>query len=600
MTFRKPWQAPRCSLALLSLPIAVISGAFWLLVVPASAAIKPNPHAAAAVQKTLAAEPKGGAASRDQQLAKVIESAPDYSPARWAAGYVEQDGKWMKFDSLPEGDAKNEKVVEYRRLRDQAPDTAEGQLKLANWCRQHSLKEQERAHLLRVLDFEPNRTDLRERLGMVHVGGVWMLPREARQAAARGKQAVADLKHWLPKVEKFRAALEGPAGRVRDLAMEHVRAIRDPSAIVALETVLAPSSDDAGAAVADALAAMKRPEASIALARLAAFSESSDTTDAARAKLKTLPRDHFVPAMLASLVVPGATQTTITSDRYGRLLFQQAFAYEGADRKQVAVFDNVYRIYSAYGRRRRAGSDGVLAASALGSAETAGRSIAADAQNRRIERTNARIIDTLRDVTGQTLSADPHAWWQWWNDVNEIVPVGDKQTDVTYVVEERALPSFETRARPHCSCLIAGTPIWTDRGLVAVDKMQVGDRVLAQDPASGELCYKPVLRTTVRPRAPLIHITLPDETIVASGGHPFWVAGQGWVNASHLQPEMLIHTVTGAVPIEKVELEENGKQPVFNLVVEDFHNYFAGKSHLLLHDITPREPTLGPVPGWQE
>jgi hypothetical protein len=63
---------------------------------------------------------------------------------------------------------------------------------------------------------------------------------------------------------------------------------------------------------------------------------------------------------------------------------------------------------------------------------------------------------------------------------------------------------------------------------------------------------------------------------------------------------MLIHTVTGTVPIEKIEIEENGQQPVYNLVVEDFHDYFAGKSHLLLHDITPREAAPGPVPGWQE
>ncbi len=46
---------------------------------------KANSEAAAQVQKTLAAEPKGGKTSRDEQLVKAIETAPDYSPARWAA-----------------------------------------------------------------------------------------------------------------------------------------------------------------------------------------------------------------------------------------------------------------------------------------------------------------------------------------------------------------------------------------------------------------------------------------------------------------------------------------------------------------------------------
>ncbi len=578
-----------CSRVLRNLPAVIIMGTATLLpAVPTVAADKPAPRAAAMVQKTLAAEVVGGAVSRDGQLAKVIELEPDYAPARWAAGYVEQGEKWVKFDSVINDD-QNGTLTDYRRLRDATPDNADGQLKLANWCHQHGLKEQERAHLLRALDFDPNNAELRQRLGMVQIGGVWMQPREARRAAARGKQALVDLKHWLPKVEKFRTALGGPAGRLRDLAAEHVRGIRDPSAIVALETVLAPSSDEAGLAAVDALAAMKRPDAAIALARLATFSDSSEITDAAQAKLKTLPLDYFVPAMLSSLVAPGAPVSRIASDRYGRLLFQQAFVYEGADRKQVVVFDSVYRTTN--------GSDAILAASELGSATTALRTAAVDARNRQFERTNNRIIETLRAVTGQALSAEPSAWWTWWNEANEIAVVGDKQTEVTFIVEETTVRT----PRPfHHSCLIAGTPIWTDRGPVAVDKMHVGDRVLARDPGSGELAYKPVLRTTVRPRSALIHILLPDEKVVASGGHPFWVVGQGWVNARHLEPEMRIYTITGTAPVRSIEIEEQGGQPVYNLVVEDFHNYFAGNSHLLLHDITPREPALGPVPGWKD
>jgi len=151
---------------------------------------------------------------------------------------------------------------------------------------------------------------------------------------------------------------------------------------------------------------------------------------------------------------------------------------------------------------------------------------------------------------------------------------------------------------PH-SCLIAGTPIWTDRGPVAVEKMEVGDRVLARDPVSGELAYKSVLGTTIRQRAALVNISLADETIVASGGHPFWVVGQGWVNARHLEPDMRIYTTTSTAAVNSIKIDEAGGQPVYNLIVEEFHNYFAGNSHLLLHDPTPREPTLGPVPGWQ-
>jgi len=587
MSYENRFKAFCTPSVLLKLPTVIALGmAGGLPANVASAADKAAPRAAQMVQETFAEEAQGAAASRDGRLAKIIEMDPDYAPARWAAGYVEQDGKWVKFDSPANEAEGNESLVEYRQLRAETSDDADGQLKLANWCHQHSLKEQERAHLLRALDFAPNNSELRKRLGMVQLGGVWIQPAEARRAAARGKQAAADLKRWTPKMEKFRTALSGPAGRMRELAAEHVRAIRDPSAILALETVLAPSSDEAGLAVVDALAAMHRPEAAIALARLASFSDSSETVDAAQTKLKTLAMDYYVPAMLSSLIAPEA-QTLVTS-RYGRLLFQQAFVFEGANRKQAVVFDNLYRT--------NGGSGDVLMASEIGTATTAMRIAAVDSRNRQFERTNKRIIETLREVTGQTLSADPKAWWTWWNDINEIAIVGEKQTEITYVVEETIVqipPPY------HHSCLIAGTPVWTDRGPVAVDKMQVGDRVLARDPASGELAYKPVLRTTVRPRSALIHVSLDDETIVASGGHPFWVAGKGWVNARHLEPDMRIYTISGTTPVKGIRVEEEGGQPVYNLIVEDFHNYFAGNSHLLLHDITPREPAPGPVPGWQ-
>lgn len=547
----------------------------------------------------LAAEAKGGASARDRELARLIESAPDYAPARWAAGYVEGDGKWLRFNEWSKRDLENDELAEYWQMRDNLPDTAEGNLKLANWCREHGLREQERVHLLRVLDFEPDRVDLRRRAGMVEVGGIWMSPQEARQAAARGKQAAVNLKHWLPKVERMRSAVNGPEGRLRDLALENVRGIRDVSAIVALETVLAPSSDDAGAAVVDALSAMKRPEAAIALARLGTFSQSSDTTDAARDKLRTLPRDYFVPAMLSSLVIPSTRENRVVFNRYGRLIFEQAFLYERSDRKIASVFDNVYQEWQWWGVGQVRGAP-LLAASTLGSARAAQRTIAFDAVNRQIERTNRRIIETLNAVTAQKLPADPSAWWNWWDYVNETVASGKKPTQVAYYEEDTLLANYQPPPQRHCACLIAGTPILTDHGPVAVDQVKVGDRVLAQDSVSGELAYKPVLRTTVRPRAPLIHISLADETIVASGGHPFWISGQGWVNARQLQPGMLVHTVTGTLRVENTKIEEEGKSPVYNLVVEDFHNYFAGTGQLLLHDITPREPALGPVPGWKE
>ena len=64
------------------------------------------------------------------------------------------------------------------------------------------------------------------------------------------------------------------------------------------------------------------------------------------------------------------------------------------------------------------------------------------------------------------------------------------------------------RMRPLGDCLLAGTPVWTASGPARVEEIQVGDLVLSQHPGTGELAYKPVLKTTVRPPGPLVEMSV--------------------------------------------------------------------------------------------
>ena len=98
---------------------------------------------------------------------------------------------------------------------------------------------------------------------------------------------------------------------------------------------MAPSSDNAGLAVVEALAGMDRPEADISLARLASFSRSEDVADAAKTRLKKRPLYHFVPAMLGSLV---ATFGRTDHDRLRRSLWPVAVPpgiHAGGNRSQT-------------------------------------------------------------------------------------------------------------------------------------------------------------------------------------------------------------------------------------------------------------------------
>jgi hypothetical protein len=232
-------------------------------------------------------------------------------------------------------------------------------------------------------------------------------------------------------------------------------------------------------------------------------------------------------------------------------------------------------------------------------------------QNRMIEALNERICQALAVATERNLARTPEAWWSWWDSENEVALATEKSTDQRYLQEYRtyedAAPINYTPASSgrgstpyptRVECFVAGTPVWTITGLVAIEKIQIGDRVLSQHPDTGELAFQPILQTSRRPPEKLVKVRLAtryEETIEGSGGHPLWVAGEGWVKLRQLKSGQVLHGVDGSTVISDVE--EGSTQPTFNLVVAEFHTYVVGETRILCHDNTPRRPTSALVPG---
>ena len=224
--------------------------------------------------------------------------------------------------------------------------------------------------------------------------------------------------------------------------------------------------------------------------------------------------------------------------------------------------------------------------------------------NDRASKVNAPIAEALNDITDQQLQSDAKVWWDWWDNYNEM-RYGDKpvvQTNQTYTFVDYMLPNERPNGpwygpsygSAH-SCFAAGTPVWTVNGPRPIEGIAVGDLVLAQDPATGELAYKAVLRTTVAPPADLVTVIAGEDRLVCTTGHCFWVPGHGWVHASKLDTPMPLHKVAGAAAVSQVG--RGPKEAAYNLVVADFNTYFVGKEKLLVHDVTLPAPTTAEVPG---
>ena len=113
---------------------------------------------------------------------------------------------------------------------------------------------------------------------------------------------------------------------------------------------------------------------------------------------------------------------------------------------------------------------------------------------------NARLCSVLTTATDAPQPMSPESWYTWWDDYNEVTSQGDKPMIVTY--QFNAVPTVSVATTPtvtRCSCLVAGTPVWTESGPVPVEQLRLGDRVLACDSDSGRLALKPVLKTIVNP-----------------------------------------------------------------------------------------------------
>jgi hypothetical protein len=558
------------------------------------------------VSEALQREIYGQGEAREELLKKALDNSVECKPALWHTGHVQYKKQWVKADEVPKLTAKDKKLARYQAKRGEAKDTVQGQLHIANWCHDNRLFQQERAHLTSVLEHETDHAEARRRLGFVRVEDEWLTRQDVIEERTRVEQLRQAIATWRPKLEKLRDNVLSRSKKQREYAEAQLKGITDPAAVPAIEAVLSTHSEEMAVLGLEILSGLSGSEASTSLARHAVFSEFDKVREAAAKKLKDRELDDFVPAMLAALRLPIQTQREVLRGRGGRLTYRHAFYREGQEGRELTVLDTNYqRIPRAGGNRR----DTVRRALTDVRDRATNREEGVTEQNDRTIDLNRRIMDALEITTGMdNVFNSPRQWWEWWNLHNEVYISGNKALATTYreeditLIDQSAIPpglvatgAGGTGGGGSYDCLAAGTMVWTDSGRRAIEKIQVGDLVLAQDPDTGELAYKPVLTTTVRPKSRLTKISIGGEEIQTSGGHLFWVSGDGWVKSRNVKSGAQLHAVNGSATVSTVD--KGYEAETYNLVVADFHSYFVGASKVLCHDNTVRQSTGSIVPG---
>jgi hypothetical protein len=566
------------------------------------------------VQAALDAAATGDAARRSALLEKALAVDPNCGPARWQSGQLQFQGKWRTADEVADLVAHNASWKQYCELRQELGESPAAHLQLAEWCRDHRLPDEERYHWANVLLAQPDHATARERLQLHEYRGGLFTQRQIDELEAAARLEKKNLAAFKPRFTALcRDACTNDEPR-RAAALSQLRAASDPAAIAALESAVERASEnsskfstDLQLAMVAALGNMPQYEATLRLLNHAVFSPQGDVRQAAAEALKLRPQTDYLPLLMAALTSPVEVDVDVFAAPDGTVRMTETLYQKGAEADAAHVHSTNFETEGVLRYDRAKNNPGRvlsshLARAAARAADTEQR--VADA-NAAAEERNERIEAVLKATAAIEPATSVESWWTEWQQYNELqygseTPVSESYSEENFrFVYEQApvmVPVAEgQRPITHSSCFAAGTPVWTKAGLKPIEAMAVGDMVLSQNPETGEVAYRAVLRTTLGRPTRVLRLEFRGEAIVATRGHRFWVNGSGWKMAKFLEPGASLHSLKG--PIDVQAIAPDADIECYNLVVDEFHTYFVGKSRLLVHDIGCPRPVVAGVPG---
>ena len=160
-------------------------------------------------------------------------------------------------------------------------------------------------------------------------------------------------------------------------------------------------------------------------------------------------------------------------------------------------------------------------------------------------------------------------------------------------------------------CFKEGTLVETEAGLKPIEKIEVGDRVLAYDEATGEQAYKAVKQLfrneTLKWCTVSVAVAGIVESITSTPGHKYYLPentitreigekqehasytglSEKWVSACNLKSGDKVLLSDGEYGIiQSVKVETlSSPETTYNLEVEDFHTYYVGEYSVCVHNV---------------
>ncbi len=160
-----------------------------------------------------------------------------------------------KIDNVSDAEA------EYQKMARSSPDTVESHWKLAEWCREHNLRDERQEHLDRILELDPNNLAARTALGFRKKDGQWMnrddimasrglvlykgryLAPQQIELLKEQKETRVTQADWTNRIEQLRRWLTGRRQDRANQARTEILSIHDPQAAEAVVAALHRETD---------------------------------------------------------------------------------------------------------------------------------------------------------------------------------------------------------------------------------------------------------------------------------------------------------------------------------------------------------------------
>jgi hypothetical protein len=213
---------------------------------------------------------------------------------------------------------------------------------------------------------------------------------------------------------------------------------------------------------------------------------------------------------------------------------------------------------------------------------------------------------------------------------NHVDEVGEAVDNTRPLSQGLEASSFPTSAVCSFNSFTAGTPVETEEGQKPIEEVEVGDKVLAEDPETGQQGYfevvaltnhlaDEILKVTVEVKAetreketetvgssaegndddddktqlnsksdnqPISQLADQQATMNITPEHPVYVEGKGWIWTENLAVGDRLRRADGGwakvLAVERVALDE--PELVYNFMVKGPHTYFVLEVGVLVHN----------------